>query len=571
MNNTLSIPDGAIRAILGRGGVRVFGFLDAAGFVQYCTQRGLKINIKRLHIFEKIGVFLPYFRVKITPHGAIRVSEDSVCELFNEGVLIDTSSKRITSDCCSDIYNDTESYYSIFQVCELDMVMKTMTLSVHLDSWLECGFEGYGDSRDVIERYARNAADGLVKAEHRVAVGMLCQYISDRYGPQSQSDLRSIRVPGSPIVMWYRSIVFYDGEWNWSNYVEAWDPDVVKQLFSLTRENLKHAYRTLCLEQKSCDPLSGWYKLMQFVSLDKRKMLKNSALLAETLRCGCYMVRLLYKDLFNEELAHPNEFGGMMRGRANDDCIKGDIRKGLEYVVNSYNLNPQPKVVLLVEGESEVSAISEIFNNYYGHHYGVVGIEVLSIDGVDNATGSRLDRFGAILRLVDYLHTHQTFVFIILDNENNATKLKNKAKISRSIFNKNRMLTRGEYIKIWSRSFEFDNFSCTEIASALTEVAKNNSEFKPKDIVCIKNNKASGDVLSKYYKEKTGYGLNKIELSKVLIANMLSNGCRRLPHGRPIIKILNRVCTLAVNNPFPVDEDIREGNQMSKYLAIKIK
>ena len=91
------------------------------------------------------------------------------------------------------------------------------------------------------------------------------------------------------------------------------------------------------------------------------------------------------------------------------------MRRYLEFVTNRLGINPQPRLSLIVEGESEEAAIRQIFEEYYDIHPGIIGIEIIVLGGVDVATGNKEDRFRAILRLIDYLHHHQTFTFLVLD------------------------------------------------------------------------------------------------------------------------------------------------------------
>ena len=197
----------------------------------------------------------------------------------------------------------------------------------------------------------------------------------------------------------------------------------------------------------------------------------------ETLRAGAHMLRLLYKDLYGEDLPHPNEVTGTVITHMPELEVRRDTRRYLEFVANRYGLNPQPKLCLMVEGPSEELAVLKIFESWFGTHPGKRGIEIISLGGVDTATGGKEDRFRAILRLVDYLHHHQTFTFLMLDNENYAKRLKVEARKKKSRHQQRRYVTRPEYIKIWRRSFEMDNFSATEIAAALSALAPGKVRF----------------------------------------------------------------------------------------------
>lgn len=292
---------------------------------------------------------------------------------------------------------------------------------------------------------------------------------------------------------------------------------------------------------------------------------------AETLRAGAHMLRLLHKDLYNEELPHPNEVYGTIIIQMPELEVRHDARRYLEFVVNRFGINPQPKLTLIVEGQSEEVAIRKIFEEYSGADPGIYGIEIIVLGGVDKATGGKEDRFRAILRLNDYLHHHQTFTFLILDNENYAVKLKSEARKAKSIHSDHRHVTRQELIHLWKVNFEFDNFSCTEIAAAMNQLAKGHGNFSGAEIAICKKDKNPGSCLTKLYKQKTKYGIKKIKLNEFLVSGMFAPGSRRRIENRPIIKVLDKVVRLANRNHFPTRQEDYEINQASKFFGKKTK
>src|SRR3990172_3931473 len=280
------------------------------------------------------------------------------------------------------------------------------------------------------------------------------------------------------------------------------------------------------------------------------------------------MLRLLCRDLYNQELPHPNEVTGKIITHIPELETRKDTRRYLELVVNRYGLNPQPTVSLIVEGSSEEKVITTIFEKYFGNHPGKYGIEVIVLGGVDAATGAKEDRFRAIIRLIDYLHHHQTFTFLILDNERYARKLKAEAQKAKSIHSR-RYVTRPEYLKVWKRSFEFDNFSCAEIASVLTEIAAGNARFSRVEIDACQQNPESGAKLKKLYRRRTGNKLDKLKMITLLTERMLSPKSRHKIANRPVIKTLERVARRAARNPFPTRQEVWKKNQASKYFGKK--
>lgn len=575
VENLLTLPDNAGRAIVQSGAVIVCPLLGTDRFVKFCIERGLSINRDRLIRLERLGLFAPIFRVR-TPNEDTQPFYIPVRESnwFTKRWAWDTTGIPSRYEVPDHKDQTQEGYYSIFQIDYLQFILKQLTLQLQLDGFLD-HTEGesidWQKSGDQWMQHAEHILMSLRTHEYRRCVALLCQYISNRYYPQTQGDQRTIQVPQS-----YSSsdvwISVYAHDWNWYEELRSWNPHTVECLFDLTPKKLRHAYEGLALSQEHCDPLKHWYQLTQFVSVHERTKLKGDALLAETLRAGAHMLRLLYKDLYGEELPHPNEVFGMIRNHIPELAIRQDARHYLEFVVNRFGLNPRPKLSLIVEGQSEEIVIRKIFEEYFGAHLGKYGIEIIVLGGVDVATGTKKDdRFRAILRLVDYLHHHQTITFLILDNENYAGKLKQEARKAKSIHSNRRYVTRPEYIRIWKDSFEFDNFSCSEIAAAMNELAQGRTKFSCAAVAVCKSDGNPGARLEELYRRQSNYDLPKLRLNEILVKHMMSAHTRRKIESRPIFKALERVARLADRNPFPTTHEIWKTNQASKHLGMKRK
>ncbi len=544
----LTLPANIGRVIVEAGAVIACPLLRLDRFVAYCCERGLSIDRDRLLRLERLGLFAPVFRVRTPKKEAspFRIPVRDGHNWFRKQWAWDTTCIPACYKVPGPLDRTQEGYYSIFQVDHLNVVLQSMTLHVQLDFYLDRSAEediDWSNNAGNWMRHAEGSLKSLRTHGYRRSVALLCQYISNRYYPKTQGDQRTI---------------------------QGWNPQTVERLFDLTPEKLRHAYTGLAVQQAHCDPLQHWHQLVQFVSVHERKRLKGDALRAETLRSGAHMLRFLHKDLYGEELPCPNEVTGTVIVHMPELPVRQDTRRYLEFVVNRFGLNPQPKLALIVEGQSEDIAVCKIFQEYFGTHPGVYGIEIIVLMGIDNATGSKEDRYRAILRLVDYLHHHQTITFLILDNENYAKKLKKASRDAKSIHSR-RYITRPEYICIWKNSFEFDNFSCSEIAAAMSKLAQPKAGFTVAEVIACKEGANPGACLERMYQEKTGYGLQKIKLSRILIEFMVSPESRRKLENRPIIQVLQRVARLAARNPFPTLHDSWEKNQASKYLGKKRK
>lgn len=574
-DNLLTIPATAGRAIVQAGAVIACPLLGTDRFVTFCNERGLSIDRERLIRLERLGLFAPIFRVREpqedVPPFYIPVRNGN--DWFAKGWAWDTTGVPSTSEVPEHNDRTQEGYYSIFQLNYLHIVLSEMTLRTQLDSYLDRDEDKNIDWQKKGEywmQHAESCLESLRVHEFRRSIALLCQHISNRYFPKTQGDQRTISVGSSSYSDNWISVI--GSAWDWHEEARNWKPQVVEHLFDLTPEKLRHAYETLASAQSFCDPLDNWYQLIQFVSIQERGRLKGDALRAETFRAGSHMLRFLHKDLYGEELPHPNEVGRTIITPMPELEVRQDTRRYLEFVANRYGLNPQPKLSLFVEGKSEEAVILKILNEYFGIQIGAYGVEIITLHGVGTATGTKKeDRFRAILRLVDYLHHHQTFTFLVLDNENFAHKLKDEARKAKSKLSEQRYVTRPEYIRIWNDSFEFDNFSCSEIAMTLNELAQGRTSFSFADVMACKSSKNPGASLTRLYQQRANYDLPKVELNEILVKHMLSGKAGRKIENRPIVQVLERVLRLSARNPLPTMHEHWELNQASKYFGKKQK
>ena len=74
--------------------------------------------------------------------------------------------------------------------------------------------------------------------------------------------------------------------------------------------------------------------------------------------------------------------------------------------MNSYHLNPRPKLILVVEGPSEQAVIPRIAAKAMGHEFSPLGIEVRTLGGVGEYTGKKkYDNFGALEKFIEDYHS----------------------------------------------------------------------------------------------------------------------------------------------------------------------
>ena len=126
------------------------------------------------------------------------------------------------------------------------------------------------------------------------AISAVCQTISDRYYPNTQSDERHITVSESGL---------YFRDWDWYEYARAWDAPAIAKLLNLGADALRAYCERIGRAYRNADPLEQWQGLVRFISVKKREKLKGDALRALALGEMEKMLRLFYRDAFGEEAA----------------------------------------------------------------------------------------------------------------------------------------------------------------------------------------------------------------------------------------------------------------------------
>ena len=484
------LPASPGRLILNSIAVRTAPLLRADEFARYCDERALSISRDRLRRFEKLGIVVPIVRVRAAPDGesTVWLNDKGVDDHFDSGRVIDTSAAGADYDIPADD-GEWMPYYSRFQILEVVKAINAMDVTVALDGYLRPNGRA-PIPQTATDRWIEHAARYVESApthDRNRALAVLAQFISNRYLPHTQSNRRTMAVsPTSTFTEW---LSVESMAWEWWEYVFDWDPRVSVDPFQLDQESLRSAYEMVSADLRVHDPLWNWNDLITFVDHRNRAQLRGNALLWQAHRDLAEMLRLLHRDLYAGDLPRPHELGLPTEAHAPELEVREDPREHLKYVSNRYTVNPQPKLILFVEGQSEVRFIERVYPELFGSHHGVSGIKLVNLQGVDNATGRRLtDRFNAIFRLVDYLHDEQIATQIILDNEGQASHLKASARTKPSLFGQRVRVTKVHRIRVWKANFELDNFSDTELARALTNLAPDGVRFRSQDVKSVREN-----------------------------------------------------------------------------------
>ena len=559
----MKVPASPGQLILDDVAMRLRPMLQADDFVKLCQARNLQVSAELLRSLEELRLFAPIFRITGPEDEdlVLRFDGSPTVDAFNEGLIEDPSAPGAEHAVPAVDDSTSMAFYSEFQIWPLERLLSETTVTFQIHDLLGplADQDRWSLQHPQLQARLAAAVGNLRGHQLMTATAILCQAISNRYLPYALGNQRTIRVGGaSHFGQWMQ---FGSSSWDWDNYCHEWDPARMTDCFNLSESSLERAIGRVVVTMRGVDPLWEWRELIQFVNQDKRDQLKADALRADLYRQMAVMLIRLHRDLFRVDLGPPGTHFGWNSPRVPEPEVREDPREYLQYIVNQFDLNPQPKAVLFVEGRTELNFVKSWFQGYWGGHHGISEIELVELQGVDQATGNKTsDRFNAIFRLIDYLHDHQSLAFLMLDNEGQAGNLPVAAKTKHSTFEGRTWVTPPDQIKVWEKNFELDNFEDPEIALALTACASDEVRFRVEDVAAVRvgGRKAS---IAKLFQERTSRGLDKPMLGEHLAEIASENDRMEDGTPRPVVEFLVRVTNEAARNPLPTMKESWRHNQ----------
>jgi len=574
--------------------------VSSNNFISYCKKRGIKISKEKLEKYEELGLFYPLARVEhpkiiikveysengkeYLELGILREGEewsgdveeeysmfsfvDDAKDWFKEDLLWEPTSRdfeKWDNFVDENGYTKIESYYSIFQCYNLLILEQQTKMSLNCMDWISYDDIQIDKTIKTITSYSSNL---ISKQKEQVSrnkiIPLICQVLSNRYFPLTQTDGRRIKVT---------SHGFRSDEWDWFEYCRKWEPEKILSDLEMNSEYIKDLQSQLLHKAFFIDPIEKWYELVDFISIDKKERLKDNALLAQTIYSTEKMLRFFYQDITGEDLPSPDEtYGKWKEGFYGKGVVENKLQY-LEFISNIYHINPKPNLILIVEGDGEEKQIPRLASEFFGINFLTMGINIMNLQGVGNFEGNKKDdKYGALEKLIDDYHNRQTLVFLILDNEGRVLKIKEKLVSKSSQYYPSRTITKDEYIHLWNTNIEFDNFTCEEIAQAMTDLANGKYRFSSKEIEECKASfgiKGKGNSLQSLSKEKIDYNISKIDILEKLFDTIINPVVGHEEQKKPIISVLEKIIELTRKNSYcqPISLDHREKNQESDFFG----
>jgi len=290
-----------------------------------------------------------------------------------------------------------------------------------------------------------------------------------------------------------------------------------------------------------------------------------------------------------------------------------DKYKRLFYLLNSFRLDYQPRVIVFVEGKTEEEILPKVFKWYYGETPDSLGIEFIDFKGVGQllSTSKNAEKLRKLLvdiqkeakqkvissekrkilnkltkdlkkvkivisnwtSLLSYnLEKWQIIPFFLSDNEGNVKHFL-EAEAPIRFKGKNYNIPQ-EWRFLWGvdnhnipfigDNFELANFSDHEIAAILNGILEKN--IKKKEVQKLRESKKGINVLDSRIKK------NKVRINEKLFDSIFDNYEKDHDDAlfkRPIFNVIKKIINLTVKNYPPSDRrvELENKNYIEKFLS----
>lgn len=547
--------------------------LEVNKFIDYCKERGLTVNRGYLEYMEKEGLFRPIMRVD----GCGVSNTTDLKELYENGRVIDPRQKGFVP--WNKFYEKRERYqeeiiHSYYHPYQIYFLKKILEVGLRLSPFnIPKNDDELVISIRKREEFMRADLERLRKESKKDEKFVeLLLFIQNKYLPIAKQ-------PG------YISVTgdihsFTNSHERWYHLQKNIIPKEIVGTLGLEVEVIKEYRGLIGSYGRHIDPLKEWYDLIKYIKHDKRQKLKGAALLAQDFYLISDMLALLLEDLTGEKQLETESISDTMQGRGKARFYGKELnyvdRDVLIKLLREYGLNPRPRLVLIVEGDTEEVAFPIIANAMVIplERY---GIEIINIRGIDNDPRELIVHYSIpdIYRVDNeyYIHPERTKVFLIFDREGNkGSWIKNfiddPDKIIKAMMNKvldviklkkrnisantdKIFLKHTVNYKIWDKSFEYDNFTDKELSRELNEYGEKYGykfDATPNE---IKDCRSKNRNLGEFIRKKTDTSLNKNEFGEQLanlIAKEIKERTNRFENQRPVEKVLEEIIRFSVEN-----------------------
>ena len=457
--------------------------LEVDKFIDYCKKRGLNnVDRKYLEHLEQEERLKPIMRVV----GSVVSNTTDLKELYENNHVIDPSQNGFVP--WKTFYETgTEyprevirTYYHPYQIYSLNSVLESRIRALTRFNIIPQNDESVVNIRKDGKNMGNRPEIMRKNSKKDEKFVELLLFIQNKYLP-------IVKQPGHIIVTGDRHSPTNNLYERWYDLQKRIIPKEIVRALGLEAKDIDDYRGSIGGYGRSIDPLNDWYDLIKYITYGKRQKLKGKALLAQDFYLISDMLALLLEDLTGEKQLETGSLDDTMRGRGKARVYDKELnyvdRDVLIKLLREYGINPRPRLVLIVEGDTEEVAFP-IIANAMGIPLERYGIQIINIQGVDKHPRELI-----VHHSIPDIYPERTKVFLIFDKEGNKgswiekfiknpnkeiegmmedvlrsikQKKKNTSAKTEEIFHKHTV-----NYKIWDNSFEYDNFSDEELSREL--------------------------------------------------------------------------------------------------------
>jgi hypothetical protein len=438
-----------------------FELLNSRRFVDYLDARDIDMHEDELEYFEKTGFIYPVLRLKRPVvkendeihYGGISSSAWYLKRYSEMGLLEFPNPNNFH------LWNEykgkkgeenTLIYYHPYQafliIKFLNLTRVTLTSS-YLETLINCEkmLEQERKLHQTVKKAFLDARPRLI-----MQIGLLL-YLQNAYQPNHRGRLTLTPDQKS-----------YERWTNWRENVFSASSTLEKSGMSLTEVADLRDY--FAVQAHFTDPMSSWYPLIRLVPFGQREKLKGKALLAQDYYEIVHILNFFLKDLTEKEQPEPDDIIDGRRGKWKDDYygrkFKYEDKDIQKRIISDYLYVSIPKVVLLVEGDTEEISIP-ILMNALGIVPEIAGIHIVNFQGTG---GLIFSNAGPVLQSAKSQNVAR---YLIVDNDKDVTELVKELSERRNLLDDN-------CCRIWEKEFHQDNFGTNAVVEIVSkELVKN--------------------------------------------------------------------------------------------------
>jgi hypothetical protein len=382
--------------------------LTAPKFIRYLQDRGLQYNYEDLKICDKKKIFSPLYRIKKSSIG-----------------------KRL----------DGYYYhpYQVFILYEFQYPLMYYKLRINFLDWKK---EYKNTLAENIDKYFVNQISFCKKhLSSRLEKLYLLLLIEDRYLPSIRGFLH------------FSDSNITKSQIDWEEWTKDFNPNDIlkKSKFNIT--DLRNARKYFIMKGQSCDDIKNIKLLIDLIPFRKRNDMKGNSRLAQEYYEMAELIKFFIEDITGKKETSP--FDLLDKNGQRIDLYNRDIR---HKVLEEFLINPNYKVYLVIEGDTEEMVINYI-EKAYGMSLESFDIKLYNLKGLGN--------INRVEGLIKENNDNNIISYFILDNEGEWKKEYEKWEQRNWVDRK--------YSHIWRRNFEEDNFREKDLIKIINKLLKKNN------------------------------------------------------------------------------------------------